>query len=183
MSCLLYHACVWKKYYSVYNYVKNGMTCSKEILLCVGLCKKIWYNTYLCTIMLALPCTTYNSKKTRCQGASATASTAAHSPLASVPVKCASSPLHGRPLARSVCFILRWGVCCVTFLSVHFKANFSLSGATSSAASATACGSLPPIPVWSACLPHHGQCLACSVCFISQWGLLGAPKCNPSRNR
>jgi hypothetical protein len=44
-----------------------------------------------------------------------------------------------------VCFILRWGVSSVPFLSVHFKATFQ-SGANSAMASATACGSM--LPVW-----------------------------------
>jgi hypothetical protein len=61
------------------------------------------------------------------------------------------------------------------------KQIFCQSGATSSVASAAAHDSLLPILVQYTCTPHHGQCLAHLVLFILQWGLLQAPKCNPSR--
>jgi hypothetical protein len=157
--------------------------CSKGILLCVRLWKKIWYNTYLHMIMLALPHTTHNSKMTWCQGTYTMASTATHGPPASILVQCASSPLHGQHLARSVCFILCWGVCYVTFLSVCFKANFHQSGATSSVAYAATHGSLPPVLVWCACTPHHVRFPARLVCFILRLGLLGVPTCNLLRIR
>ncbi len=172
---------LWK--YNFGHIFKLTCPCLKEIQLCVWLCKKIQFDTYLCTIMLALPHTTHNSKMTWCRGTSAMASTTTHGPPASVPAQCTSSPLHGQCLSHSVCLILRWGVCCVTFLSLHFKANFCQSGAMSSTASAATHGSLPPILVQCACSPHHGWCLAHSVCFILQLGLLGAPKCNQSKNR
>ncbi len=86
------------------------------------------------------------------------------------------------PCTLCLFYIALRGVLC-HFLSVHFKVNFHQSGVTSSAASAAAHGSLPSVPVQCACLLHHVQFLAHSVCFIWQLGLLGAPKCNPLRNR
>jgi hypothetical protein len=43
-----------------------------------------------------------------------------------------------------------------SFLLVPFKVNFHQSGVTSAAASATARGSLPPIPAQCACSQHYG---------------------------
>jgi hypothetical protein len=71
-----------------------------------------------------------------------------------------------------------WGWFLSIFWSVHFKVIFRQSGVTSITASTAACGSILPVTAQCACLPHHGQHQACSVCFILPWGLLGAPKCH-----
>jgi hypothetical protein len=70
-----------------------------------------------------------------------------------------------------VCFILRWVVSSVPFLSVCFKAKFCQSRATSAMASAAAHGSMPSALVQCTCLPHHGQFQERSIYFILRWGV------------
>ncbi len=71
-------------------------------------------------------------------------------------------------------FFALGGVLCQFFYQCILKQNFANQGRRPTRP-------LPPVPAQCACLPHHGQCLARSVCFILHWRLLGAPKRNPWR--
>ncbi len=125
------------------------------------------------------PHTTHNNKETQCRATSATASAATHDPPTSVLAPWLCLPHYGQRWACSVFFILRWGVSCITFLLVPFKAKLRQSGATLAADSAAAHGSLPPILAQCACSPHYGQCQVHSVGSILRWGLPGVLKRRP----
>ncbi len=66
------------------------------------------------------PHTIHNNKETWRRATYPMASAAAHDPPVSVPALCACLPHHGQCRARSVFFILRWGVSCVTFFISAF---------------------------------------------------------------
>ncbi len=149
-----------------------GRSAIKSTFACVG---TDWIQNRKSHIRTQHPTTRQHDAGQRPPPASATA----HGPLASVLKHCACLLHHGWHRVRSVCYILHWGVSCVTFLSVHFKAKFCQSRVTSATASAAAHGSLLPVPVHCACSPHYGQCQIRSVGSISRWGLPGVLKRQP----
>ncbi len=63
------------------------------------------------------------------------------------------------------------GSCEFIFTLAKHPLIFAILTALSNRASVATCGPLMPIPVQWACLPHHGQCCVCLICWnLSQGG-------------